>query len=157
MSEPRYDFVMVVVREKVDEWYVVNNIFVVYSSKIPQRRLDRKTWCQSSRTQREIAGLLEVVYGKIPVLPKGTRPVTENSLWIWGVVPLLGCFGDVAGKVESDKILQKEGTNVLIDTDFVRRRKLQKWFESLYDDFHKLGGGRHLVNKKTLEVSNFAL
>lgn len=158
MSEPRYDFCVVVVREKTDIGYMFKGLSVVYNPCIPQHYHERRKWSQDPYALHDVWKVLEdrvyceQLYRRKPQCPIG-------GYVMWDIVPILGFDRKVAKKIVKIECLKADvDYNYVVTTDFIREHKLQKWFEELCNAFHKMGGGKYIItSSRHPEVSRFTL
>jgi len=89
MSEPRYDFILAVVRQQVfGGLYKLYEVFLIYAPNLPQGGYERRIWCSDTKNLKEVA---RVCGGKIF---QRLEPTEVGKLHLTGVVPMLEVVSD---------------------------------------------------------------
>ncbi len=158
MSEPRYDFLLAVLRRRTPIGYELVGVSVIYNPHIPQNNSLRRKYVGDkyllSGIERELC-----IEHKLPVnsIEFERESVPKNAVILWGVVPILGVHSAVVKKLFG-YYLPVDKLHFLLSREFIHKNRLEKWFEEMCSDLHKIGGGKYIITStRTPEVPRFAL
>jgi hypothetical protein len=131
---------------------------VIYNPQIPQNNSFRRKYVGDkyllSGVEREMCGEHKLPVNSIEFEREGAP---MGTVILWGVVPILGVHPGVVKKLLGH--YQPDGeTHFLITRELIHKNRLEKWFEGMCAELHKLGGGKYLITSiQTPEVPRFAL
>lgn len=160
MSEPRYDFMFAVLRKRTEIGYVFTGLSLVFNPSIPQEDAPRREFVRNPRLFEDIGDRLCEEHGLTRfAICFERKNASENNITLWGVVPILGIFPDVVRQVNNGYQSRPNWeVNFLLTQKFILDNSLEKWFEKMCSDLHKLGGGKYIITgTRTPEVPWFAL
>ncbi len=158
MSEPRYDFLLAVLRRRTLIGYALVGVSVIYNPQIPQDNSSRREYVGDKYLLSGVERELCIEHG-LPVnsIEFEREGVPKNGVILWGVVPILGVYSTVVKKISGYSLPDGE-VNFLLSQEFIRKNRLEKWFEEMCTQLHKLGGGKYMITRvQKPEVPRFAL
>lgn len=154
MSEPRYDFLWVTVREHNPIGYVLTGVYLVYSPMIPQNNRQRFEWCRDKGVLRDLASAFRDQIGEHLVLRADTG-ISQKILW--DVVSVFGIHDSMVNEVKSAKLTRSQKFVPLPQTFWNASSTRRDWLFDRLKEFHKMGGGQYLLKGvKSEEVPRFA-
>jgi hypothetical protein len=151
MSEPRYDFLCVTIREHNAIGYVLTDLILVYSPIIPQTDRQRRDWCKDRDVLNDLSSALCKQYGKIFTL-RADAVISQKILW--DVVPLLGIHGTVVKEI---KATRNQKFVPLPETFWNGSALRRDWLFDRFKEFHQMGGAQYILKGiKSDEVTRFS-
>ncbi len=158
MSEPRYDFLLAVLRRHTRIGYELLGVSVIYNPQIPQNNSFRREYVRDKYLLSGVEREMCIEHG-LPVnsIEFEREGVPKGAVVLWGVVPILGVHAAVVKKLLGHYRPDGE-THFLLTREFIRKNRLEKWFEGMCTELHRLGGGKYIITStQTPEVPRFAL
>ena len=158
MPEPRYDFLLAVLRRRTLIGYELVGVSVIYNPQIPQNNSFRREYVRDkyllSGVEREMCSEHKLPVNSIEFEREGAP---MGAVILWGVVPMLGVHSVVVKKIFGHYNLDGH-MHFLLTREFIHKNRLEKWLEGMCAELHKLGGGKYLITStQTPEVPRFAL
>ncbi len=133
------------IREHGSLGYVLKDVVIVFTRKVPSSDKERRDWCTDPQTILRLRDVLQERVGPLSIRTQ----INISQRILWDIVPIFGEYPTIANKVKtggrSFTVLDVVSINSSIAT--------RQWFHEQLKEFHQMGGGQFIVESaKSPEV-----